>query len=156
RLLRSPIKVISLCYTTVKGSGHRGPTGRMVQAQPGHRGRLSPARRVLSPGITRHIAFSAVGRYDGAMADARSNRSLSPDIQPAQDVARLERRASDADRDRTAAVLGNAMATGRLTTTEHAERLDAAYTAKTLGELVQLTRDLPADDATLTGVGTVD
>src|SRR5215468_12441148 len=90
------------------------------------------------------------------MADARYHRSLSPDSQPARDAARLELRASDADRDRTAAVLGNAMATGRLTSTEHAERLDAAYTATTLGELAPLTRDLPADDATGAGVGTVD
>ena len=45
----------------------------------------------------------------GTMADARSIRSLSPDIRPAQDAARLELRASDADRDRTAAVLGNAL-----------------------------------------------
>ena len=92
----------------------------------------------------------------GAMADARYNRSLSPDIRPAQDAARPELRASDADRDHTAAVLGSGLATGRLTSTEHAERLDAAYTATTLGELALLTRDLPADDATGTGVGAVD
>ena len=90
------------------------------------------------------------------MADARYDRSLSPDLRPVRDAARLELRASDADRDHTAAVLGNALATGRLTTTEHAERLDAAYTAKTLGELAPLTRDLPADDGTGVGVGTVD
>src|SRR5215831_15274249 len=90
------------------------------------------------------------------MADARYDSSLSSDSQPSQDGARLELRASDADRDRTAAVLGNALATGRLTSTEHAERLDAAYTATTLGELATLARDLPADDATGTGVGTVD
>ena len=54
----------------------------------------------------------------GFMADARYHRSLLPDSQPAHDAARLELRASDADRDRTAAVLGNAMATGRLTTTD--------------------------------------
>ncbi|GGO83209.1 hypothetical protein GCM10012289_76190 [Nonomuraea cavernae] len=52
-------------------------------------------------------------------------------------------RASDADRDRVAAVLSEALATGRLTSVEHADRLDAAYTAKTVGELVPLTQDLP-------------
>jgi DUF1707 SHOCT-like domain len=57
----------------------------------------------------------------------------------------LELRASDADRDRAAAVLGGALATGRLTSAEYAERLDSVYVAKTLGELVSLTRDLPAD-----------
>src|SRR5215831_3004709 len=90
------------------------------------------------------------------MTDARYHRSLSPDSQPAHDAAQLELRASDADRDRTAAVLGNALATGRLTTTEHAERLDATYAATTLGELAPLTRDLPADDATGTSLGAVD
>ncbi|MFC4060325.1 DUF1707 domain-containing protein [Planomonospora corallina] len=56
-------------------------------------------------------------------------------------------RASDADRDRVAAVLGEALATGRLTSLEHADRLEAAYTAVTVGELLPLTRDLP-DTAT--------
>jgi Domain of unknown function (DUF1707) len=92
----------------------------------------------------------------GTMAYARYSRSLSPDSQPAHDAARLELRASDADRDHTAAVLGNALATGRLTTTEHAERLDAAYAATTLGELAPLTRDLPADGATDTSAGAAD
>ncbi|WP_336216577.1 DUF1707 SHOCT-like domain-containing protein [Nonomuraea sp. LPB2021202275-12-8] len=54
-----------------------------------------------------------------------------------------ELRASDADRDRVATMLGEAYATGRLTTVEHADRLEAVYTAKTMGELVPLTRDLP-------------
>jgi hypothetical protein len=52
-------------------------------------------------------------------------------------------RASDADRDHVATLLGEAYATGRLTTVEHADRLEAVYTAKTMGELVPLTRDLP-------------
>ncbi|MBE1588088.1 DUF1707 domain-containing protein [Nonomuraea angiospora] len=49
----------------------------------------------------------------------------------------------DADRDRVAAVLSEGLATGRLTSVEHADRLDVAYAAKTVGELVPLTRDLP-------------
>ncbi|GAA4204455.1 DUF1707 domain-containing protein [Streptosporangium oxazolinicum] len=52
-------------------------------------------------------------------------------------------RASDADRDHAAAVLGEALATGRLTSVEHADRLEAAYTAVTMDDLVPLTRDLP-------------
>src|ERR1700691_6056055 len=79
-----------------------------------------------------------------AMTEARSFPP-PPDRQPARDEARLELRASDADRDAAAAVLGNALATGRLTSTEHAERLDAVYAAKTLGDLAPLTRDLPAE-----------
>jgi hypothetical protein len=106
--------------------------------------------------MTRHIASGFMSRYDGAMTDASHDSSLLPDTQPGGDEARLELRASDADRDRTAAVLSGALATGRLTTTEYAERLDTTYAAKTLGELAPLTRDLPAEDAAGTSVGVVD
>lgn len=53
-------------------------------------------------------------------------------------------RASDADRDRAASVINNAMAEGRLTAQEHSDRLDAIYAAKTHGELVPVLDDLPA------------
>jgi hypothetical protein len=53
-------------------------------------------------------------------------------------------RASDADRDRAASVLNEALAEGRLTAEEHSERLDSIYTAKTQAELVPLLEDLPA------------
>jgi hypothetical protein len=51
-------------------------------------------------------------------------------------------RASDTDRDRVVAMLAHALADGRLTIEEHSERTDAALTARTLGELAVLTRDL--------------
>ncbi|WP_051970019.1 DUF1707 SHOCT-like domain-containing protein [Kitasatospora azatica] len=63
--------------------------------------------------------------------------------QPATRVAEAELRASDADRERIADLLRDAYAEGRLTVDEHAERIEAAYTARTLGELAPLTRDLP-------------
>jgi uncharacterized protein DUF1707 len=53
-------------------------------------------------------------------------------------------RASDGDRDAVAEQLQRAHAEGRLTLEELQERLDAAYRARTLGELAPLTRDLPA------------
>ncbi|MER5883424.1 DUF1707 domain-containing protein [Streptomyces sp. NPDC001941] len=53
-------------------------------------------------------------------------------------------RASDADRDRVADILRDALAEGRLDAEEHAERIDGVYRAKTLGELEPLVRDLPA------------
>ncbi|WP_344467597.1 DUF1707 SHOCT-like domain-containing protein [Kitasatospora kazusensis] len=59
-------------------------------------------------------------------------------------VAEAEMRASDADRERIAELLRDAYAEGRLTVEEHSERIEAAYGARTLGELVPLTRDLPA------------
>jgi Domain of unknown function (DUF1707) len=55
-------------------------------------------------------------------------------------------RASDADRDRVSAMLREHMAAGRLTLDEFQERLDAAYEAKTLGQLDEITADLPAID----------
>jgi Domain of unknown function (DUF1707) len=90
------------------------------------------------------------------MTDARLDRMVSPAAPPGRPDARLELRASDADRDRTAAVLGSGLASGRLTTTEHAERLDAAYAATTLGDLAPLTRDLPAEDAAGLSVHALD
>ncbi|MER5678067.1 MULTISPECIES: DUF1707 SHOCT-like domain-containing protein [Streptomyces] len=57
-------------------------------------------------------------------------------------------RASDADRDRIADILREAMAEGRLTAEEHAERVDLVYRAKTVGELEPLVQDLPAPGGT--------
>jgi Domain of unknown function (DUF1707) len=55
-------------------------------------------------------------------------------------------RASDADRDRTAAALREHLAAGRLTIEEFDQRLDQAYAAKTLGELDRVMADLPTTD----------
>jgi len=55
-------------------------------------------------------------------------------------------RASDADRDRITALLREHHAAGRLTAEEFAERMDAAFDAKTLGELEELMADLPVID----------
>lgn len=53
-------------------------------------------------------------------------------------------RASDADRDRVADILRDAMADGRLDADEHSERIESVYRAKTLAELDPLVQDLPA------------
>ncbi|MEV0575835.1 MULTISPECIES: DUF1707 SHOCT-like domain-containing protein [unclassified Streptomyces] len=53
-------------------------------------------------------------------------------------------RASDAERERIAEVLREAVAEGRLRMEEFETRLDAAYKARTHGELEPLVRDLPA------------
>ncbi|MFF9201653.1 DUF1707 domain-containing protein [Streptomyces sp. NPDC014986] len=55
-----------------------------------------------------------------------------------------ELRASDADRDRTADLLREALAEGRLTADEHAERVEGVLAARTVGELEVFVRDLPA------------
>jgi hypothetical protein len=55
-------------------------------------------------------------------------------------------RASDADRERTVALLREHHAVGRLTPEEFSERVDKAFAAKTLGDLEVLLADLPAID----------
>ncbi|WP_406008689.1 DUF1707 domain-containing protein [Streptomyces sp. NBC_00637] len=54
-----------------------------------------------------------------------------------------ELRASDADRERVAEVLRDALAEGRLDMAEFEERLEETYKARTYGELAPITRDLP-------------
>ncbi|MGW3266547.1 DUF1707 SHOCT-like domain-containing protein [Streptomyces sp. NPDC001056] len=63
------------------------------------------------------------------------------------DDARPELRASDADRERVAEVLRDALAEGRLDMGEFEERLEATYRARTYGELAPITRDLPTGTA---------
>ncbi|MFE9452612.1 DUF1707 domain-containing protein [Streptomyces sp. NPDC006739] len=58
-----------------------------------------------------------------------------------------ELRASDADRERVAEVLRDALAEGRLDMAEFEERLEATYRARTYGELTPITRDLPVAGA---------
>jgi hypothetical protein len=53
-------------------------------------------------------------------------------------------RASDAEREQTAALLRSHVVEGRLTLEEFSERLDTAYAARTREQLEALTHDLPA------------
>jgi Domain of unknown function (DUF1707) len=55
-------------------------------------------------------------------------------------------RASDADRERTVALLREHHAVGRLTPEEFSERVDKAFAARTIGDLEELLADLPAID----------
>lgn len=69
------------------------------------------------------------------------------DKHPQKPVAHAEPgaaiRASDADRDRIADILRDALAEGRLDAEEHSERIEAVYRAKTVGELEPIVQDLP-------------
>jgi len=53
-------------------------------------------------------------------------------------------RLSDAEREAAAADLGEHFAQGRLTSEEHAERLEQVWAAKTRGEIAPIFRDLPS------------
>ena len=55
-------------------------------------------------------------------------------------------RASDSDRERVVALLGDALADGRLSHDEYSERMPRALVARTLGDLAGLTADLATPD----------
>lgn len=74
--------------------------------------------------------------------DLDKNHSAASGREPAPREPAL--RASDADRDRIADILRDAVAEGRLTAEEHADRIDSVYRAKTVAELEPLVQDLPA------------
>ena len=61
-------------------------------------------------------------------------------------------RASDEDRDQIVEVLRDSLMAGRLTQDEHAERLEATFMAKTLGELEPITADLAKPDRSAAAV----
>ena len=54
-------------------------------------------------------------------------------------------RASDADRERIVEILRQHTAEGRIDAAEFEDRMTAAYNAKTMGALAELTTDLPVD-----------
>jgi uncharacterized protein DUF1707/cell wall-active antibiotic response 4TMS protein YvqF len=64
---------------------------------------------------------------------------------PARNTPR-DLKASDDDRERVLTLLDQAYADGRLTPEEHAQRLEEASSARTLGELAGLTTDLVASE----------
>jgi len=92
--------------------------------------RVTPAVRSRSSSATTYLCSNS-------RVDPQTPSSQPPGSQP-------QLRASDAERDRVASVLNDALAEGRLSPQEHAERLDRIYAAKTQGELVPVIEDLPA------------
>jgi len=64
--------------------------------------------------------------------------------------------ASDAERERSIALLRDAVAEGRLTLEEFSERVEVAYGARTDQELVSLTADLPAPSASIPAPAVAD
>ncbi|GGK72668.1 hypothetical protein Sme01_07880 [Sphaerisporangium melleum] len=62
-------------------------------------------------------------------------------------ISRDDLRIGDAERDEVTATLREHFAQGRLTREELDERLDAAFAARTAGELRRVTADLPASPA---------
>jgi hypothetical protein len=72
--------------------------------------------------------------------------TVQPDSTPPAAGAHGALRASDADRERTAAELRRHHVDGRLDTDELQDRLGRCYAARTRGELDGLLADLPAEE----------
>lgn len=74
---------------------------------------------------------------------------MTGELEPAQNSPAHgtgpELRASDRERDQVVEILQVAAGDGRITAAELDERLDAALSARTIGDLEQLTADLPAE-----------
>ncbi|WNI27408.1 DUF1707 domain-containing protein [Streptomyces sp. ITFR-6] len=74
---------------------------------------------------------------------------MAGELRPTGDAsgssARPDMRASDRERDQVVEILQVAAGDGRLTAAELDERLDAALSARTAGELARLTADLPSE-----------
>ncbi|MEU9623656.1 MULTISPECIES: DUF1707 domain-containing protein [unclassified Streptomyces] len=74
---------------------------------------------------------------------------MTGELQPADDSSghspTPELRASDRERDHVVEILQVAAGDGRLTVAEMDERLDAALSARTTGDLARLTADLPSE-----------
>jgi hypothetical protein len=62
---------------------------------------------------------------------------------PTNDERMASLRAADVDREQVAGILGTAFTEGRLTKDEYDDRLEAAWSSRTYGELHQLLADLP-------------
>ena len=77
-----------------------------------------------------------------AYAPSGTSEAPTPEPRHVGPAAGAALRASDADRDQVAALLGAAYAEGRLTHEEHDERLGQVLAARTFDDLIPLTADL--------------
>ena len=68
---------------------------------------------------------------------------LRPEPTPARPLTDPNVRAGDRDRERTAGLLGRALAQGYIDMADYETRLDATFSAHTHGDLRALTADLP-------------
>lgn len=119
----------------------------MTDAEPTPPNKLPEAsgQGAAGPPSTSGSPSAAPGSPSGA-AESSSAGEQSPAAaapRPSAELSPAELRASDADREKVADVLREALAEGRLDMEEFGERLDAALQARTYGELAPLTRDLP-------------
>jgi hypothetical protein len=82
-------------------------------------------------------------RPETGSPEIRAPETGPPETAPSK-IRASEIRASDAEREAVATLLNDAVGAGQLSLEEFSQRVDAAYAAKTRGELDRLVADLPA------------
>jgi DNA-binding PadR family transcriptional regulator len=139
----------TLLVLTALSRGSRPGYGIITDVQQISGGRVTLRAGTLYTALDRLRAAGLIGVDREEVAAGRLRRYYRLTPQPAVSAARhhtasgLDLRAGDADREATAAALGEHFAQGRLTFDELLARLDATFTATTQSEIAQTTRDLP-------------
>jgi DNA-binding PadR family transcriptional regulator len=139
----------TLLVLTALSRGSQHGYGIITDVQQLSGGRVTLRVGTLYTALDRLRAAGLIGVDREEVAAGRLRRYYRLTPQPALSAARHhtasgpDLRAGDADRDATAAALGEHFAQGRLTFDELLARLDAAFTATTQSEIAQTTRDLP-------------
>jgi hypothetical protein len=88
------------------------------------------------------IKICSISLEVGTLAQPGDTASVVMEVMDGT-ASRPEVLASDADRENIVGQLSSAFAEGRLTAAQHGDRVRAAYSARTVGELARLTADLP-------------
>ena len=139
----------TLLVLTALSRGSQHGHGIIADVRQISGGRVTLRAGTLYTALDRLRAAGLIGVDREEVAAGRLRRYYRLTPQPALSAARHhtasgpDLRAGDADRDATAAALGEHFAQGRLTFDELLARLDAAFTATTQSEIAQTTRDLP-------------
>src|SRR5687767_3136621 len=100
-------------------------------------------RRTSACAASTRASATSPNRNESSSA-ARLDRRSSHYEHPGEMSAQPPIRASDADRERTIALLREHAVEGRLTLEEFTDRMSAATLARTGAELDELARDLPS------------
>ena len=139
----------TLLVLTALSRGSQHGYGIIADVQQISGGRVRLRAGTLYTALDRLRAAGLIGIDREEVADGRLRRYYRLTPQPAISAARHytasgpDLRVGDADREATAAALGEHFAQGRLTFDELLARLDVTFTATTQSEIAQTTRDLP-------------
>ncbi|MFZ0185718.1 MAG: DUF1707 domain-containing protein [Streptosporangiaceae bacterium] len=139
----------TLLVLTALSRGSQHAYGIITDVQQISGGRVTLRAGTLYTALDRLRAAGLIGVDREEVAAGRLRRYYRLTPQPALSAARHhtalgpDLRAGDADREATAAALGEHFAQGRLTFDELLTRLDATFTATTQSEITETTRDLP-------------